>query len=135
MFADRLVEREGLQIERRTPIGQALETLDGIQVVCERQAMTGGDLEDFMLAVAVKRGPLDSDGLAVVFAGLGAPIVDRLVLFVANHQLAALMLDRETDDERAELRDGTRRVDVGLEFSGWMRVHLGYVSINVPRGM
>ena len=55
------------------------------EIVRQRQTITGSDFEDFVFAVALKRGPLD----AWLLVPVGRPIEDDLLTSMTNGKLTA----------------------------------------------
>jgi hypothetical protein len=93
----------------------------GVEVVGQGNAVPGGELLDFMLAVAVEGGPVD--GVARVLGS--APVERDGVAGVAYDQLSSLVVAGQADDERAKLGFGAGSVDVRFEETGRGRVDLG----------
>ena len=86
-----------------------------VEVVGQREAVALGHLENFMLAVAVEGSPVDK---VLVALGLAPVKHDRLFL-VADLERTALVVQRQADDEGAELIRRARGINVGLEFAAW----------------
>jgi hypothetical protein len=57
---DGFVEREGGGIQGRSKASEMSSAAGDVQVVRQRDAMAGSDLQHFMLAIAVERRPLDA---------------------------------------------------------------------------
>ncbi len=121
-----VVQREGARLQRGGVRGQVAHAEVVVEVVGEGHAVAGGELLDFVLAVAVEGGPVDRvGGEAGVGDRAGAPVKGHGVAGVADDQLAALVVAGQADDEGAELSFRARGVDVGLEEARGGGVDLG----------
>ena len=102
---------------RRMKLGNACAFFN-IQIVRERDAVTGSHVSHFMFAVAVERCPLDH------VCRTASPIVCDILAVMANCQSSAFMRNWKADNERAELEGRPRSVDMWLKFARWSRVDL-----------
>ena len=87
-----------------------------------------------MLAVAVESSPVDKVLAALTMAvvsGLLAPVKYDPLSLVSDLERTALVVERQANDEGAELIGRARGINVGLEFAAWARVDLQTIAVSV----
>lgn len=115
-----LEQRQARNIQGRAVTCQVAHARHMIQVVGERDAVTCGDLLDFVLIVAVERSPVNNavDGLG------GTPIESNIMPGMADNKLPSFICAWKRDDKGAELQVGAWSVDMGFEEAGWRFIDL-----------
>lgn len=94
---DAVVQREVACVQRGTVASKTAVATHGVQIVRQSHAVTAGDLEDFVLAIRIEGGP--TDGTVIDFILGCTPVEAEVPALVTDHELAALVVDRETDDQ------------------------------------
>lgn len=91
--------------------------------------MTGRHLVDFVLAVAVERGPRDAiRGIGICG---GRPVEFNLGPSMSNRELAAFMRHRKTYDETTDLILATLGVNMCLEFTARSAVDIELIELSL----